>query len=97
MKKYALKAISLFLSLVSKWIIVTDIFDPIKVNDNLHLVFMTDEEYKEWVEYSQNLFIVYENEKELKKDFPDAERIERYFDDHPSGDTFDEIPKAVKW
>ena len=42
--------------------------------DNRYIVLMTEEEFKEWKEFTDNLFIVYENEEQLKMDFPNAKQ-----------------------
>ena len=39
------------------------------------LVRMSTEEYLEYLEFKNNVFIVYETEQELKNDWPDAKQI----------------------
>ena len=40
------------------------------------LVIMDKEEYEEWIEFKKHCYIIYENEKELKDDFPNAVKKE---------------------
>jgi len=43
--------------------------------DKRYIVLMNEEKYKEWEDFENNFFVVYENEQQLKMDFPNAEKI----------------------
>jgi len=45
------------------------------IDKNKTVVFLTDEEFKEYCEFRDSVFIIYENEQELKNDWPDAKQI----------------------
>ena len=49
------------------------IIEKIIAKKQLVMIFMSEEEYNEYREFTENTYIVYENEQELKKDFPNAE------------------------
>lgn len=70
MKKWFIR----LFSFLTRWVEKFDDGETIKIDDDTYLVLMNKEEYQEWLEYSQNLFLVYENEQELKNDFPEAKR-----------------------
>jgi hypothetical protein len=51
-----------------------------------HVIIMDEKEYQEWKEFVENIFVVYENKEDLKKDFPDSEPIKETFitaDEYP--------------
>ena len=43
--------------------------------DKRYIVLMNEEKYKEWEDFENNFFVIYENEQQLKMDFPNAEKI----------------------
>jgi hypothetical protein len=46
--------------------------EHLKLSGNRYVVFMDELDFNDWQEFKDNIFMVYENEQELKNDFPDA-------------------------
>ena len=41
-------------------------------NPPIHIIIMDNDTYTDYIEFRDNVFLVYESEKELKEDFPNA-------------------------
>jgi len=48
-----------------------------EMDGKVHVVILDDEMYREYSEFKDNTFLIYENEHELKEDFPNASLTNR--------------------
>jgi len=61
--------------IVNFLIICIEILMKKELEGKVNVVLFNEEDYKEFCEYRDGLFIVYENEEDLKNDFPDSIKV----------------------
>ena len=72
MKKWIIKILTKIYSRFTIWLMKGNAINIIFTEDKRYIVLMNEEKFKEWEDFENNVFIVYENEQQLKMDFPNA-------------------------
>lgn len=70
-----------FTNLISKmytkftvWLMEGNKCNVLFTENNKYIVLMNEHDYNEWKEFTENCYVIYENEEKLKEDFPDAKQ-----------------------